>query len=318
MTYNHKKLLKKRELLIWLLIKRDKNKFSHLYNLLSDIIYLFETYEIVYWAIKGTLLGCIRNNSIIPWDDNINLCIFEKDIAKLYTENFKKSINLLELNLVSENSEIILHKIKSRYFVKIMWIKEIDFTLNQEPFGPLNIFIPSNHKQYLINYYGNKLSFNFGIITRSNSSGLLQKYINILKHYKVNIVVENKFLKYNPYDNPEKFNNNNLNIKDNNITVDKNASNENLDNLSVNSLDLDNLSVNSLDLDNLSINSLDLDNLSVDNLNLDDFNYTNLINKNHLDNIIEKKYHNYKIVLYKLNNSINLVELKIICVQHYN
>ena len=305
MTYNHKKLLKKRELLIWLLIKRDKNKFLHLYNLLSDIIYLFETYEIVYWGIKGTLLGCIRNNSIIPWDDNINLCIFEKDTPKLYSEDFKKSINLLELNLISVNNEIILHKIKSRYFVKIMWIKDINFTLNQEPFGPLNIFIPSNHKQYLINYYGNKLSFNFGIITRSNSSGLLQKYINILKHYKVNIVVENKFLKYNPYDDSAKFNNNNLNIKDNNITIDKNINNQSLDNLSINSLNLDNLSVNSLDLDNLSVNSLDLDNLSIDNLNLDDFNYTN---------IIEKKYHNYKVVLYKLNNSINLVELKIISI----
>ena len=287
MSFNYKKLLQKRELLICYIIRRDKNKFIKLYNLLSEIIYLFENYKIAYWAIKGTLLGCIRNKSIIPWDDNINLCIFEKDIHKLYSKEFIKSINMLELNQISENNEIILHKINSRYFVKIMWINEknTNFTLKEESFGPLNIFIRSDYKECLTNYYGNKLSYNFGIITRSNCSGLLQKYINILKHYKVNFVIENKFLKYNPYNNYEKINN--------------------IENINIENISFDNLNVNSLDLDNLSVNSLDLDNLSVNGLNLSIDNYNN--------NIIEKN-HNFKVVLYKLNNSIDLVEVKIIYV----
>ena len=144
-----KLLNEKRFKIISTIIKRDKYKFLKLYTLLIDIQFYLDKFDITYWAIKGTLLGIIRNNGIISWDDNINLCVLYDD------------------------------------FCFINWIteKEKYFDLQIKTFGPVNLYIPSNYKKYLKNHYRN---INFAIITQSNSSKLLQNYINIivlLLHY---------------------------------------------------------------------------------------------------------------------------------------
>ena len=192
-----KLLLKKRENIIWIIIKKDKNKFEKLYNLLSEIINLFDKSDIKYWAIKGTLLGVIRNNSIIPWDDNINLGILETDIHKLIYKDFGKSINKLNIIGIKKQNEIIFYKREyPKYLLKINWINtdKYIFFLEKKLFGPLTINIPSNFKDNLNNEYNN---IDICIITKSNTSNLLTKYINILKYYNGNYVKEKKFIKYN-------------------------------------------------------------------------------------------------------------------------
>ena len=39
--------------------------------------------QITYWATGGTLLGAVRNGGLIPWDDDIDVCILEGDEEKL-------------------------------------------------------------------------------------------------------------------------------------------------------------------------------------------------------------------------------------------
>ncbi len=53
-----------------------------IYQTLQDIHDFCTLYDIPYWIDSGTLLGAVRHYGLIPWDDDLDLCIFEKDEAK--------------------------------------------------------------------------------------------------------------------------------------------------------------------------------------------------------------------------------------------
>jgi len=55
-------------------------------------------YNVTYWIDGGTLLGAVRHNGIIPWDDDIDVCIFKDDVPKL--KLIKKELNLLNYDIV--------------------------------------------------------------------------------------------------------------------------------------------------------------------------------------------------------------------------
>lgn len=57
-----------------------------LYHLMQIVHEVFDELTITYWADSGTLLGAVRNGGLIATDDDIDLCIFEKDAHKLYKE----------------------------------------------------------------------------------------------------------------------------------------------------------------------------------------------------------------------------------------
>ena len=48
-------------------------------NLLKKTIEILEEYDINYFLISGTLLGYIRHNDFIPWDDDIDLIVDAMD-----------------------------------------------------------------------------------------------------------------------------------------------------------------------------------------------------------------------------------------------
>tara|TARA_B110001469_G_scaffold115271_1_gene119732 strand:- start:3471 stop:4154 length:684 start_codon:yes stop_codon:yes gene_type:complete len=71
---------------------KEEYKYIHveLLDILSKILKLFEKHNIQYWVGGGTLLGCIRENSIIKYDDDIDLYLFKKDF--LYIQNNNNNI----------------------------------------------------------------------------------------------------------------------------------------------------------------------------------------------------------------------------------
>ncbi|WBL59221.1 LicD family protein [Stutzerimonas stutzeri] len=57
-----------------------KNKLRHNLKLFHDFC---ESHGLTYYLSDGTLLGAIRHQGMIPWDDDIDVCMPRQDYAKL-------------------------------------------------------------------------------------------------------------------------------------------------------------------------------------------------------------------------------------------
>lgn len=61
----------------------DPYVIGEFYKLLDQVKDVFEQNDLFYWAYYGTLLGAIRHQGMIPWDDDIDLAVFFEDAQKL-------------------------------------------------------------------------------------------------------------------------------------------------------------------------------------------------------------------------------------------
>lgn len=66
--------------------KSKKNKFilngkngKSALRFLNDITDILDKYNIKYWLDYGTLIGIMREGRLLPWDDDIDISIFEED-----------------------------------------------------------------------------------------------------------------------------------------------------------------------------------------------------------------------------------------------
>jgi len=53
--------------------------YQHLYQLMKDVHEVFTCNKLEYWIQGGTLLGAVRHQGIIPWDDDIDINIKLQD-----------------------------------------------------------------------------------------------------------------------------------------------------------------------------------------------------------------------------------------------
>ena len=63
--------------------KQVKELWAIEIDLLFQLDKICKKYNLKYFADGGTLLGCIRHNGYIPWDDDIDICMTRSDYAKL-------------------------------------------------------------------------------------------------------------------------------------------------------------------------------------------------------------------------------------------
>jgi lipopolysaccharide cholinephosphotransferase len=54
-----------------------------LYRTMKFIHDTFTKNKIPYWVTGGTLLGAVRHTGMIPWDDDLDICMMSKDVPKL-------------------------------------------------------------------------------------------------------------------------------------------------------------------------------------------------------------------------------------------
>ena len=79
-----------------------------------DTISIFDNNGLFYFADGGTLLGCVRHKGIIPWDDDVDLCIMESDTEKFlsYVKNLKNAV----MELLKHTMLLVLH-LDIKYFI---------------------------------------------------------------------------------------------------------------------------------------------------------------------------------------------------------
>jgi len=74
-------------------------------NLFKKSIEILNNNNVNYWICHGTLLGIIRNKSLLSWDNDIDFAVWEdeyskEDILKIFTSDrgFKQELSLEEIN----------------------------------------------------------------------------------------------------------------------------------------------------------------------------------------------------------------------------
>jgi hypothetical protein len=89
-------------------------------ELLENVIKILNEFEIDYFAISGTLLGIIRHNDIIPWDDDIDL------IVNISIKN--------KINDIYEKYKNVIHLINYGNLLKICFIDKAHPIINKDLF----------------------------------------------------------------------------------------------------------------------------------------------------------------------------------------
>jgi phosphorylcholine metabolism protein LicD len=174
-----------------------RNKYSDHHKeyleFLTEIIPYLEKWKIKYWAHAGTLLGCVRHNGFIPWDDDIdfgyiddgNIEDLKNDLINngyqinLYILGIKVDFNI-GFNIISKNNIGILIDMfkfnkKNDMLVQLdkpnkIWPNENYyynevFPLKIAKFNNIYLPIPNNSESFCKRAFGNNYMDEFYIKT---------------------------------------------------------------------------------------------------------------------------------------------------------
>lgn len=162
------------------------NKLRDLQLLLLDILIVIDKIckenDINYWLDGGTLLGAIRHNGFIPWDDDIDIVMPRKDYIKFKKIAKNELPSGLILEMFSEKSSLNYSWMKVRH--KYSFIKESGIERSQSHNG---IFIDI----FPVDIYNKKSK----ILKQKNIYNLIHKLIISERQRMINPFIKN--LHYN-------------------------------------------------------------------------------------------------------------------------
>ena len=67
------------ELISKLVTPALKERQRRMISLSFDLMDVLDEYNVKHWLGFGTLLGCLRDGGVIPWDDDVDICLFRED-----------------------------------------------------------------------------------------------------------------------------------------------------------------------------------------------------------------------------------------------
>lgn len=175
----------------------DDDTLKHLQKvqlmMLKDFIKICEDNDITYFVNGGTLLGTIRHQGFIPWDDDIDLMMFREDFDKLnkvMSENFNEKYRLIDVL-----NEETYHYTWARFTLKNTilnewWANQVDYTVNIF----IDIFIlyglPKNNTKRFIHKwrcFALNQMVNYSIVKFKNESKI-KEIIQQLAYYLMKII----------------------------------------------------------------------------------------------------------------------------------
>ena len=103
------------------LIYPESQDILKCYQTLYDITKLFDKHNIEYYIDGGTLLGAVRHKGMIPWDDDLDVEVLQKDESKLTSNSFKQSLKKSGYNIHSYRLGYKIYKIDGKSIENYKW-----------------------------------------------------------------------------------------------------------------------------------------------------------------------------------------------------
>lgn len=99
--------------------------------ILKDFIKICEENDLTYYMYAGSLLGAIRHNGFIPWDDDLDVIMFRDDFEK-----FKKIFNspndkykLLSIETEKDYFHLLSKLMLNNTKFEEKWVNQVDFNI---------------------------------------------------------------------------------------------------------------------------------------------------------------------------------------------
>lgn len=166
----------------------NKEYFIMLFKLLHDVTQCLNKHNIRYWADGGTLLGIIRNEGQIPWDDDLDIGVMNTDFTRVlkivnelnnnyktevyqgivkvfipnkwaYTEHRfygTPTIDIFSYKKTNNNTIVLADNGMRLKFNNARYTADELFPLKNAKYGSMDVSVPHNPYPYLERLYGNK------------------------------------------------------------------------------------------------------------------------------------------------------------------
>jgi hypothetical protein len=100
-------------------------------NQMRNMLYIFhrlcDEQGIYYIIAYGTLLGAVRHWGMIPWDDDVDIIVYNKDRAKIYQiMNTMRDEYGYSIDNLDKLSRVLCNKGDKNYFMDIFFVEDIN------------------------------------------------------------------------------------------------------------------------------------------------------------------------------------------------
>lgn len=155
-------------------IKRVQNK---LLDMAKRIAFILEKHDIPYMIAYGTLLGAIRHNGFIPWDDDFDFYLFD--------ESYDTAMEYLRTELPN-NMFLEDEKSEPLYFHSWAHVKDVNSIANCKEFPQDSLYA---HKGISVDLYR----------TKKMKLSELESFLNDENEAYINRRLKNKLITTNEY-----------------------------------------------------------------------------------------------------------------------